>query len=735
MRYLMMGMLAAICATVAAGGSVDPLIGTSGLGHVTPAATVPFGLVQAGPDTSRNPDRFSPDWAHTCGYQHTDTNLWRFSLSHLSGTGCPSLGDIGLILYTGSFNPLTDPATLCKDTERAVPGYYAVTYREKRAHIEMETTASEHCAAFRFRIEGAKEPKLLLDLDWGIGAPGRGDCWGKYVKSSHCVFPSPFAVRGGRRVFNWNDYEIHFAMTFSHPVMSRRKLRDGDGVRGEVWELSFAPPPDMPLEVRVGLSATSEERAAENLVAEMPRFDFEAYRRASAEKWSVALGRITLDSETDIETRKNFYAALYRAFFQPNNLGDVGGAPFYSTLSLWDTFRAAHPLYTLVAPERVDGFVNSLLRQCDEQGFLPIWALGGGENHCMIGHHAVPVIVDAYLKGFRGFDAERAWRAVKQSLTVNHRSAGDGTWGLTKEDWDVLDRYGYYPWDAMCGTYGGMKVRGESVARTLECAYDDACAARFAAALGKDDEAAFFVHRSANWTNVFDRAIGFMRGRGKDGSWREPFDPLALGGGPWTDNDFCEGNSWQYTWHVMQDPRGLIDAFGGREKFVEKLTALFEHPPVEYVGRPTADVTGLIGQYAHGNEPSHHVIYFFTLAGRPDLAAKYVRKVFETQYTASVDGLCGNDDCGQMAAWYVFSALGFYPFDPCGGTYVIGAPQVPGATLAMLGGRVLRIRAANFGKGNPVVRRVTLNGREVLDYKLKHADLLQGGELVFEMGR
>ena len=711
----------------------DPLIGTSGLGHVTPAATVPFGLVQAGPDTSKSPKRFSPDWAHTCGYQHGDTNLWRFSLTHLSGTGCPSLGDIGLISCVETFDPLAEPAVMYKDSERATPGHYAVTYREKHTRTEMEATASEHCAAFRFRIVGAKEPKLLLDLDWGIGSPGKGDCWGKYVKSCRCEFPTPLTARGGRRVFNWNDYEIHFAMAFSHPVVSRRKLREGDGVRGEIWELSFARSGDLPLEVRVGLSAVSEEQAAANLAAEMPRFDFDGCRRAAAEKWKAALGRIALDEGTDPETRANFSAALYRAMLQPNDLGDAGGEPFYSTLSLWDTFRAAHPLYTLVAPERVDGFVNSMLRQCDEQGFLPIWALGGGENHCMIGHHAVPVIADAYLKGFRGFDAERAWRAVKQSLTVNHRSAGDGTWGLVKEDWDLLDRYGYYPWDAMRGAYGGMKVRGESVARTLECAYDDACAARFAAALGKAEDAAFFARRSANWTNVFDRAVGFMRGRGKDGRWREPFDPLALGGGPWTDNDFCEGNSWQYTWHVMQDPEGLIAAFGGREKFVEKLTALFDHPPVKYANRPTSDVTGLIGQYAHGNEPSHHVIYFFTLAGRPDLAAKYVRKVFDTQYAARADGLCGNDDCGQMAAWYVFSALGFYPFDPCGGAYVVGAPQVPGATLALPGGRTLRIRAENFGAEGAFVRRVTLNGRELPDFKLRHADLLQGGELVFEM--
>lgn len=348
-------------------------------------------------------------------------------------------------------------------------------------------------------------------------------------------------------------------MEFSAPVVSKRQILSADGRRGEIWELAFGELADGELDVRIGLSGTSAESAAANLAAKMPKFDYEDCRARSAAGWSEMLSRIEIGDDTPEETAASFRSALYRTMIQPNDLGDVRGKPFYSTLSLWDTFRAAHPLYTIVVPERVDGMVDSMLRQYDEQGYLPVWALGGSENHCMIGKHAVPVIADAYLKGFRGFDAEKAWRAVKDSLTQSHRAVNDGTWGLMKEDWDVLEKYGYYPFDKLSGSYGRRgRVRGESVSRTLEVAYDDVCAARFAAALGKADDARHFAARAGNWKNVFDPKTGFMRGKDSKGKWREPFDPWALGGGPWNDNDFCEGNSWQYTWHVMQDTEGLV---------------------------------------------------------------------------------------------------------------------------------------------------------------------------------
>jgi len=720
--------MAAACllATAFAHGSVDVFIGTAGLGHVTPAATAPFGMVQAGPDTSSKSNKFSRSWSHASGYQHGDAWCWRFSQLHLSGTGCISFGNLGLMPYLDGTDPVTAPARFDKSTERGEPGYYATRLCWGDRPVEVEIAAREHAVAYRFVFPKGERAKLLVDLDWTISFHynGTSDWRGCRITDCSSQFVSPTEMRGQFSVFCWNDYRVCFASVFSTPIVASRQLRSAEKGRGETWELDFGVPADGVLEVRLGLSMTTSDAAAANLAAEVPTFDFAAVRAAASAAWNRRLGAITLDPRTDPKIARSFESALYRTMMQPNLISDVGQPRRFSTFSLWDTFRAAHPLYTLIAPDLVDDFVNSMLEQYDRQGYLPIWALGGSENHCMIGHHSVPVIVDAYLKGFRGFDASRALAAIRDSLTRNHRATNVGTWGLTKEDWDVLDQYGYYPFDKLRG-----KVKGESVSRTLECAYDDACAARLCTALGDADGTAFFSKRAGNWRNVFDSTTGFMRGKDSHGKWREPFDPFALGGGPWNNNDFCEGNSWQYTWHVMHDPRGLMEAFGSTSNFLARLQQLFDQPPHKYAKRPTGDVTGLIGQYAHGNEPSHHTIYFLTLAGRRDLAAKYVSKVFATMYSPEPKGLCGNDDCGQMAAWYVFSALGFYPFDPCGGEYVLGAPQVAGASLHLANGKRLDVSAsdsATAGTGT-----VKFNGRPLERPVLGHAELLSGGKLEF----
>ena len=724
-------LIAAVAANV--------FIGTDGKGNTTPAACVPFGMVQAGPDTSPSPDRFEPGKAHTGGYDYRDGWVWRFSQMHVSGTGCCAFGDFGVLPYADGFDGGHRPAKLVKESERAEPGFYSVSIDEDGSPIAVEIAALAKSAVYRFRYPAGRRAKLLFDLDWGLSGPDPDSCFGRKVYWSKCRFASPKAFFGGRKAKIWNDYTVHFACETSRPVLSRRQIRPADGLRGEIWELDFGPLEDGVLELRIGLSFGSEEKAAGNLAAGAKGMDIESVRRKSARDWEAVLSRVELDPATPRETAENFRSALYRLCLQPNDLADEDARPAYSTLSLWDTFRAAHPFYTILVPERVPGMVNSMLDQYDRQGYLPIWALGGGENHCMIGHHAVPVIVDACLKGFPGIDHERAFSAIKDSLTKNHDPVGDGTWGLMKEDWDILDKYGYYPFDRMRGSYRGRPVRGESVSRTLECAYDDACAARLARFLGKMDDEAFFSRRAGNWRNVYDPSTGFMRGRDSRGNWREPFSPWALGAGPWRDNDFCEGNSWQYTWHVMQDAEGLIGAMGGRDKFVARLESLFAARPLTEADGASYDVSGLIGQYAHGNEPSHHVIYFFALAGRPDLTAKWVREVCETQYHPRPDGLTGNDDCGQMAAWYVFSALGFYPFDPCGGEYVLGAPQLPKVTLHCTptsnSNTSFTVIAKNLSKENKYVKSVTLNGRSVVDWKIRHADIVKGGELVFEMCR
>ncbi|MBR2941144.1 MAG: glycoside hydrolase family 92 protein, partial [Kiritimatiellae bacterium] len=482
------------------------------------------------------------------------------------------------------------------------------------------------------------------------------------------------------------------------------------------------------------------DAAKANLAAAADGFD--AARQAARRAWTDVFSRALVTGTDD--QKRNFYTALYHLCLQPNDISDAAeGRPFYSTFSCWDTFRAAGPLYTVLMPERAAAFVDSLLAQGKITGYLPIWTLCGVENQCMIGTHSIPMIVDWFLKSEEALSRplrnaeksssaaggqepasplywESAYRQIKDTLTKAHP-------GRTKENWDLYDKYGYYPFD---------KIRGESVSRTYECAYDDWCAGVMAEKLGHKEDAAFFFKRASNWKNVFDPSVGFARGRDSQGNWRTPFSPFALGHDNRRANDFTEGNAWHYTWHVMQDPEGLIAALGGRVKFAEKLASLFVQPEKTDDSGFVADATGLIGQYAHGNEPSHHAIYFFPYVGRGDLTAKYVREVFDRFYLPRPDGLCGNDDCGQMSAWYLFSAMGFYPFNPCGGDYVLGAPQVPEVVLEVGKRTPVRfvITARNLSKENKYVKSVTLNGKPLAGFILKHADILAGGTLVFEMG-
>ena len=715
-----------------------PFVGSSGVGHVTPAAAYPFGLVQAGPDTSAD-GVYQGGWAHTSGYQHGERFVHRFSQLHLSGTGCASLGKIGILPFSVSPAEGADyRAEIVPESEVARPGRYSVRFADG---IAVEIAAAPHAAAYRIAFPEGAAAKLLVDLDWAAASRSEkpASVFGSRTFASSLTVDAPDAVSGSLRTADWVEYELHFAMAFSSDCRVTC-LKPQQGLRGGKWIVDFGKAGARPLEIRLALSLGSVEAARRNLAAEIPGFGFDAVRAKAERAWSDWFSRVEIDAAAEPAAVTNFASALYRLALQPNDIGDAGKSE-YSTFSLWDTFRAAHPLYTILCPEKANAFVNSLLDHGERLGTLPLWPLMGRETHCMIGHHAVPVIADAILKGLanpggtlgKGIDRERAFRLVDESLRREHRPTSTATWGLLKEDWEALDRYGYYPFDRLTGEFEGKKVLGESVSRTLECAYDDACAARLALALGKREEAAFFARRAGNWTNVFDRASGFARGRDSAGRWREPFDPFDCGAGPWIANDFTEGNSWQYTWHVMHDPEGLVAAMGGKEKFGEKLAALFAQRETVRGSSFVHDVSGLVGQYAHGNEPSHHVAYFFRWSDRPWMTDEIVRRVFDTQYFARADGLCGNDDCGQMAAWYVFSALGFYPFDPCGGEYVLGAPQVPGAVVRLEGGRTLKVVAKNFSRENRYVKSVAWNGRPLAGWILRHEELARGGELVFEM--
>ncbi|MBQ3289374.1 MAG: GH92 family glycosyl hydrolase [Kiritimatiellae bacterium] len=783
----------ALTALAATGGEdlarwVDPFVGTAATGHTFPAACVPFGLVQAGPDTGHG------TWDYCSGYRYGDKTICGFTQTHLNGTGCPDLGDVRILqLKTPTRNSNSNFAQ--KLSEVAEPGYYAVTLD---GGIKVEIAAAEHSAIYR--ITGNEELRLLVDCAYGIG----GKDFAKTITASDVRLIGKSGLSGKNHRRQWVERDYSFVVKFGRECAAVEELPKQKGVVAPQYVFDFDAG-ESPLLMKVALSAEGGVEAAErNLAAEIVGWDFDAVKNAARAKWNEVLSRATIEGTDD--QKKNWYTSLYHLFIQPNNIADVGAKPFYSTLSTWDTFRAAHPLYTILAPEKAADFVDSMLEQGRRTGYLPIWTLWGKDNQCMIGTHSVPVIVDWFLKevGENSWSSRKnageswspelefekgrtnstlqlnpptqisnsnsklqlnpptptlnsnsklqlnpptptlnsnsywlsAYAQIKDTLTKPHK-------GRSKERWDLLDKYGYYPFD---------KIKGESVSRTLECAYDDWCAGMMAEKLGFPDDAAFFRRRSENWRNVFDASIGLVRGKDSNGKWREPYDPYALGHGADKANDFTEGNAFQYTWHVMQNPQGLVDAMGGRGAFVKKLDSLFEALSKTDGMGEVLDVTGLIGQYVHGNEPSHHVIYFYPQVGLPEKAAERIREVFDKFYLPKPDGLCGNDDCGQMSAWYLFSAMGFYPFNPCGGEYVIGAPQVERVEIELerivgVGERKdkfysptrtqnsnsFTIIARNLSKENKYVKSVTLNGKPITDWKIRHADIMSGGELVFEM--
>ena len=721
-KLLLIGGVLAVSAAFAADDCtkwVDPFIGCADNGHCFAAATYPLGLVQPGPDTGNE------TWDYCSGYRYADDVIKGFSQTHVSGTGCSDLGDMRLMPFVGEARETYDSA-YDKATQVARPGYYAVTLKE--GGIKVRIAPSAHVATYSFTYPEAPA-RVFLDTQYGILT---GPVMNEHVLESDVRVESPRLISGRNRVKHWVDREYSFVVEFDRDF-TVVELPKAAGAKAPKFLLTFPDvKPGDELKAKIAFSTTSVAAAKANLAAEVPAWDFCAVACAARAAWEKLLSRAEVLQGTDAE-KTAFYTALYHLFIHPNNIADVDGSyrgadrkvasvgkghAYYSTLSTWDTFRAAHPLYTILAPEIVDDFVNTCIAHQRAAGFVPIWTLWGYDNQCMIGTHSVPAMVDAWAKGFTGFDAEAAYQAIRASLREKH---GD----RFKEGWELLDKYGYLPFDAF---------RGESVSRTLECAYDDWCAAKMARGLGHEEDAAFFAKRAQNYRNLFDREKLLMRGRNSKGEWRTPFKEFELGHGADMDNDYTEGNAWQYTWHVMQDPEGLISLFGGKEKFGERLDTLFKLPETIDGEGFVGDVSGLIGQYAHGNEPSHHTIYFFQYAGMPRRTAELVREVFDKFYLTRPDGLCGNDDCGQMSAWYVFSALGFYPFNPCGEGYVLGAPQIAQVRLTVPGGKQLTVTAKNLSRERKYVRSVTLNGRPVEGFRLSHEQVLSGGELVFEMG-
>lgn len=694
---------------------VNTFIGAADNGHTFPGACRPFGMIQTSPVTG------AVGWRYCSEYVYEDSVIWGFTQTHLNGTGCMDLGDILVMPVTGNRHRAWDGyrSSFQKNSESATPGYYTVTLDEPS--VKAELTATLHTALHRYTYNKADSASVLIDLQ-------HGPAWNEkqyhsQVKACDVKWENDSTLSGHVRNSVWVDQDYFFTLQFNRPVISTVDLPMGETEKGRRIVATFDLQPGEEVLMKIAMSTTGVEGAKANMAAEQPGWDFEGTRKQAKDEWNSYLSRIEMEGTLDEMT--NFYTCFYHALIQPNEISDVDGkyrnaadsivtatgGKFYSTFSLWDTYRAAHPFYTMIVPERVDGFVNSLIDQAEVQGFLPIWGLWGKENYCMIANHGVSVVAEAYAKGFKGFDAERAFQAIKQTQTVSHK---------LKSNWEDYMKYGYFPTDL---------TAAESVSSTLESVYDDYAAADMARRMGKTEDAAYFSKRADFYKNLFDPTTKFMRPRKSDGTWKSPFDPTQAAHAESNGGDYTEGNAWQYTWHVQHDVPGLIALLGGEEAFTNKLDSLFT---VE-LRTQLADVTGLIGNYAHGNEPSHHVTYLYTLAGKPERTQELIRQIFDTQYRPAPDGLCGNDDCGQMSAWYMFSAMGFYPVNPVSGEYVFGAPQMPKFVLHLQDGKTFTVLAEGLSKEHKYVESITLNGEPYTKNYITHEDIMKGGTLVYKM--
>ncbi|RUL76885.1 glycoside hydrolase family 92 protein [Dyella choica] len=720
---------------------VDPRIGTGGDGHVFPGATVPFGMIQLSPDTAMPDFKRAYKWA--AGYQYNDPTIMGFSHTHFSGSGHSDLGDVLVMPIAGDVK--LDPgdekvpgsgyrSRFEHTSEVEQAGYYAVTLSDYG--VRAEFTANRRVGWHRYTFPAAKPAHLLLDL-----RPSIYDYPGKVLWSSLQV-RADGTITGCRTTRGWAPgRELCFALRFNQPMTARALYnRETDlpykGFKGPGYQ-----PQDQnaqngraivgvfdfgklkaPLQVKVAISPVSEANAVANLDQDGKGWNFDEQRHSAMEAWNKALAPIDMDGSKPLRTQ--FYTALYHALMSPSLSMDVNneyrgpdhqvhrtdGFDFYSSWSIWDVYRAQQPLMILLHPDRSVDFVRSLIaaQQASPFGMLPVWAYQGLETWCMTGYHAVAIIADAYVKGIRGYDADKAMQAMLSTATY-------GDYG----DLDDYMKLGYVPID--------KEVEGGS--KTQEYAYDDWAIAQMAKAMGKHDIYDGFEKRAGYWRNGWDPKTGFMRARLSGGQFREPFDPASAGYG----DDYTEANAWQYSWYVPQDVAGLITAMGGDRAFTHKLDELFDAKVDPAIFKNVEDITGLIGWYAHGNEPSHHIAYLYDYAGQPWKTQARLKQIMDNEYGPGPAGLIGNDDLGQMSAWYIFTALGFYPVTPASDEYAIGRPFVPRATIHLGNGRSFTVSCAPFDDVHPYVGQVTLNGKPLDRVYLKHADILVGGELHFTM--
>ncbi len=712
---------------------VDPFIGTGGHGHTFPGATVPFGMVQFSPDTRMN------DWDGCSGYHTSDNTILGFSTTHLSGTGCSDYGDFRFMPFTEEFkldwdlpdiaayercDSLYSHAGFKHEDEEAQAGYYSVVLDDS---VKVELTTGDRVGMMRCTFPKGKLGRLMLDMEHGVND--------EYVYETELNVVNDHIISGFRRTRDWaNDQYLYFYAEFSKPfVFNEDEIQpwicyqyDGPFVEGKplpnrrpMKAYFMFPESNGEITMRIALSAVDVEGAKNNLKAELADgdFDFDALKQKAYDKWNTELKRYEVAGNVE-QDKTVFYTALYHTMIAPNLFSDADGRyrahdlkvynserPVYTVFSLWDTFRSLHPLFSLMERERTLDFINTFINkyETNPHHILPVWELAANETYCMIGNHAIPVIADAYFAGIRDFDTEKALEAMVVSQKDNFRGMG------------AYMKYGYIP----------IEAEGEAVSKTLEYAYDDWCIARMAEDMGKTEIAEEFYARAQNYKNIFNPENQFFQGR-RNGGWMRPFDPAQV------NFTLTEANSYQYGFFVPQDVNGHIDLMGGRDAYEAKLDALF-NAPENLTGRVQPDITGLIGQYAHGNEPSHNTIYMYNFVGQPTKTQHYVKQVMDDFYSDRRDGYCGNEDCGQMSAWAVFSCMGFYPATPASGYYVLGLPRFQNVKLTLENGKTFEVIAKNLSDQNCYVKSVKLNGKPLEDSFITFEDVYNGGTLEFTM--
>ncbi|MCI7286989.1 MAG: GH92 family glycosyl hydrolase [Bacteroidales bacterium] len=695
-------------------GYTNPMIGTDFTGNTYPGAQVPFGMMQLSPDNGL------PGWDRISGYYYPDSTIAGFSHTHLSGTGAGDLYDISFMPVTNPYKTGAEPlgiySSFSHNDESASAGYYRVLLKDYNINVEL--TATERCGIQRYTFPEA-ESSIFLNLKKAMN-------W-DFTADSHIEIVDSCTIRGYRHSWGWSPKQyIYFQTRFSRPfeafqldttaITTKDKGRIGTAA---IARFDFKTKQNEEILVTTALSGTSMEAAARNLEAEAPKDDFDFYMKQAQENWTKELAKIEVTSD-DADKKTIFYTAMYHAMLAPTIYSDVDGSYFgpdgqvhqaegwtnYSTFSLWDTYRASHPLFTYLQPERVSDMIQCFLHFYEQNGALPLWNLYGWETDMMIGYHAVPVIVDAYLKGIGDFDPVKALEAC-----------------VTTANRDDYRSIGFYKEKG----YVASDHENWSMSKTMEYAYDDYCIARMAEAMGEKEIADEFYRRSQNYRNVFNPETSFMQPRDSKGNFIPNYDPEAY------IEDICESNGWQYYWSVAHDIDGLIELTGGEARFAERLDSMFTYETADKSKLPIFS-TGMIGQYAHGNEPGHHVIYLYNRVKQPWKTQQYAAQVMHTLYKNTPDGICGNEDCGQMSSWYVFSAMGFYPVDPISGLYEIGSPIFPEVKMYLANGKTFVVRAENVSDENIYIQSVTVNGQPYNKSYITHEMIMQGDTIHFVMG-